>query len=119
MHRPNRIHSTKDCFELKQRAKRTKADTNRGGADKVTYKDLNAFVNAKVTTTLNKAKKSQKKKEKKVTINAFDNFCNLKVDDSSDEECNRKVNALAAASDNDSGSNASCVHSNKSGNDSK
>eukprot|EP00957_Ditylum_brightwellii_P072576 5515230-Ditylum_brightwellii.AAC.1 len=57
--------TTADCFELKRHAKRAKADTNRGGADKVTYKDLNNFVNTKVTTTLNKAKKNQKKKEKK------------------------------------------------------
>eukprot|EP00957_Ditylum_brightwellii_P174256 13266799-Ditylum_brightwellii.AAC.1 len=64
MHGPNRTHNTKNCFELKRRAKRAKADTNHGGADKVTYKDLNAFVNDKVTTTLNKAKKNQKKKEK-------------------------------------------------------
>eukprot|EP00957_Ditylum_brightwellii_P134235 10233700-Ditylum_brightwellii.AAC.1 len=65
MHRPNRTHSTKDCFELKQCAKRAKADPNCGGADKVSYKDLNAFVNAKVTAALSKAKKNQKKKEKK------------------------------------------------------
>eukprot|EP00957_Ditylum_brightwellii_P135589 10338529-Ditylum_brightwellii.AAC.1 len=65
MHGPNRTHNSKDYFKLKQRAKRAKTDTNRGGADKVTYKDLNAFVNAKVTAALNKAKKNQKKKEKK------------------------------------------------------
>eukprot|EP00957_Ditylum_brightwellii_P148040 11272041-Ditylum_brightwellii.AAC.1 len=64
MHRPNRTHNTKDCFELKHRTKRAKADTTRGGADKVSYKDLNAFVNATVTTAFNKAK-NQKKKEKK------------------------------------------------------
>eukprot|EP00957_Ditylum_brightwellii_P091116 6936673-Ditylum_brightwellii.AAC.1 len=34
MHRPNRTHNTKDCFELKQCAKRAKADANRGGAHK-------------------------------------------------------------------------------------
>eukprot|EP00957_Ditylum_brightwellii_P068731 5217383-Ditylum_brightwellii.AAC.1 len=65
MHGPNRTHNTKDCFELKQCTKRAEADTNRGGAIKVTYKDLNACVNAKVTAALNKAKKNQKKKEKK------------------------------------------------------
>eukprot|EP00957_Ditylum_brightwellii_P189034 14390572-Ditylum_brightwellii.AAC.1 len=64
MHRPNRTHNTKDCFELKRRAKRVKTDTTRGGADKVSYKDPNAFVNAKVTAVLNKVK-NQKKKEKK------------------------------------------------------
>eukprot|EP00957_Ditylum_brightwellii_P144966 11041909-Ditylum_brightwellii.AAC.1 len=66
MHRPNRTHNMKDCFELKQRAKRAKADTNCGGADKVTYKDLNAFINTKVTAALNKAKKNKKKKGKKL-----------------------------------------------------
>eukprot|EP00957_Ditylum_brightwellii_P129610 9887225-Ditylum_brightwellii.AAC.1 len=85
MHGPNRTHNTKDCFELKRREKRAKADTTRGGADKVSYKDLNVFVNAKVTAALNKVK-NQKKKEKKVTRNAFDNFCNLKVEDDSEEE---------------------------------
>eukprot|EP00957_Ditylum_brightwellii_P066679 5060045-Ditylum_brightwellii.AAC.1 len=119
MHGPNRTHSTKDCFELKHYAKHAKADTARGGADKVTYKDLNAFVNAKVTTVLNKAKKYQKKKGKKVTINAFDNFHSLKVKDSSKEESNHKVNALANASDNDSDSSASCINSNNSDSDNK
>eukprot|EP00957_Ditylum_brightwellii_P137641 10492803-Ditylum_brightwellii.AAC.1 len=65
MHGPNRTHTTKDCFELKRSAKRAKADASHDGADKVTYKDLNAFVNAKVTAALNKAKKNQKKKEAK------------------------------------------------------
>eukprot|EP00957_Ditylum_brightwellii_P202809 15331886-Ditylum_brightwellii.AAC.1 len=65
MHEPNRTHSSKDCFELKQCAKCSKADMNCGRLDKVTCKDLNAFVNAKVTTALNKAKKNQKKKEEK------------------------------------------------------
>eukprot|EP00957_Ditylum_brightwellii_P180920 13783733-Ditylum_brightwellii.AAC.1 len=65
MHRLNRTHNAKDCFELKQRTKRAKADANCGGADKVSYKDLNAFVNAKVTAVLKKAKKNQKKKEAK------------------------------------------------------
>eukprot|EP00957_Ditylum_brightwellii_P158871 12092288-Ditylum_brightwellii.AAC.1 len=64
MHGPNRTHYTKDCFELKQHAKRAKADTTRGGVDKVTYKDLNAFVNTKVTAALNKAKKNKKKEKK-------------------------------------------------------
>eukprot|EP00957_Ditylum_brightwellii_P184912 14083126-Ditylum_brightwellii.AAC.1 len=65
MHRPNRTYNKKDCFKLKQRTKRAKADVNHGGADKMSYKDLNAFVNAKVTAALNKAKKNQKKKEAK------------------------------------------------------
>eukprot|EP00957_Ditylum_brightwellii_P087738 6680977-Ditylum_brightwellii.AAC.1 len=47
MHRPNRTHNTKNCFKLKLCAKRAKADANCGGADKISYKELNAFVNAK------------------------------------------------------------------------
>eukprot|EP00957_Ditylum_brightwellii_P157755 12006928-Ditylum_brightwellii.AAC.1 len=65
MHRRNRTHNTKDCFELKRRMKCAKASTNCDEADKVSYKDLNALVNTKVTNDLNKAKKSQKKKEEK------------------------------------------------------
>eukprot|EP00957_Ditylum_brightwellii_P081904 6229616-Ditylum_brightwellii.AAC.1 len=102
MHGPNRTHSTKDCFELKQRAKHAKADTNHGRADKVTYKDLNVFVNAKVTDALNKAKRTKRKREK-----------------SRDEESNHEVNTLANASDNDSNSGASCVDSNESNSNSK
>eukprot|EP00957_Ditylum_brightwellii_P029685 2243727-Ditylum_brightwellii.AAC.1 len=90
---------------------------SRDEADKVTYKDLNTFINAKVSAALNKAKKNQKKKEaKKVTINAFDNFCNLKAD-SSDEESDHEVNALVAASDIDSNSNTSRVPSKDSNSD--
>eukprot|EP00957_Ditylum_brightwellii_P117643 8973461-Ditylum_brightwellii.AAC.1 len=86
MHGRNRTHNTGDCFELKWRTKRAKANTSCDKADKVTYKDLNAFVNAKVTTSLNKAKKNQKKKEaKKVTINTFDKFCSLKIKSSNEE----------------------------------
>eukprot|EP00957_Ditylum_brightwellii_P003783 287432-Ditylum_brightwellii.AAC.1 len=47
MHGRKRTHNTEDCFELKRHAKRTKASTNCDEVDKVTYKDLNAFVNAK------------------------------------------------------------------------
>eukprot|EP00957_Ditylum_brightwellii_P132621 10113544-Ditylum_brightwellii.AAC.1 len=81
MQRPNRTHNMKDCFELKQRAKYAKADGNCGGADKVSYKDPNAFVNTKATTASNKAKKNQKKRKK--------------------EESDHEVSALAAASDHD------------------
>eukprot|EP00957_Ditylum_brightwellii_P190017 14466075-Ditylum_brightwellii.AAC.1 len=35
MHGCNRIHDTEDCFELKQRAKRAKPNTNCAKADKV------------------------------------------------------------------------------------
>eukprot|EP00957_Ditylum_brightwellii_P012445 940459-Ditylum_brightwellii.AAC.1 len=109
MHGPNRTHNTKDCFELKQRTKHMKTNTSCDEAVKVTYKDLSTFVNAKVTAALNNAKKNQKKKEtRKVTINAFDKFCNLKVN-KSNEESNPKVNALTTAANNDSNSNASHV----------
>eukprot|EP00957_Ditylum_brightwellii_P038508 2910791-Ditylum_brightwellii.AAC.1 len=47
MHRQNKTHDTEDFFELKQRAKHAKSNKNRNKVDKVTYKDLNAFVNAK------------------------------------------------------------------------
>eukprot|EP00957_Ditylum_brightwellii_P080440 6118259-Ditylum_brightwellii.AAC.1 len=75
MHGRNRTHNTRGCFELKWHAKHMKANTSRDEADKVTYKDLNAFVNAKVTAALNKAKKSQKKKEeKKLRLTPLINF---------------------------------------------
>eukprot|EP00957_Ditylum_brightwellii_P139417 10624938-Ditylum_brightwellii.AAC.1 len=96
MHRPNRTHNTKDCFELNQRAKRAKANSSCVKTDKAAYKDLNTFVNTKVTKVLKKAKKEQKEKRQK-------------VDSSSDEESNHKVNALAAASDDDSDSDDSRV----------
>eukprot|EP00957_Ditylum_brightwellii_P144784 11028138-Ditylum_brightwellii.AAC.1 len=91
-------HNTKDCHELNWRKKHTKINTNRNGSDKVTYKDLNAFVNAKVTATLKKAK-SQNKKERSKKV------------DSSNEESDPGVNALAAADNNDSDSNTSCLAS--------
>eukprot|EP00957_Ditylum_brightwellii_P009921 748496-Ditylum_brightwellii.AAC.1 len=103
MHGQNNTHNTDNCFELNQRKKCAKSDTSRSGADKVSYKDLNAFVNAKVTSTLNKAKKKQKK-EKDIKINAFNTFCSLNVE-SSDEEGERKESA--PATDNDSKSKAS------------
>eukprot|EP00957_Ditylum_brightwellii_P175984 13400613-Ditylum_brightwellii.AAC.1 len=58
----NKTHNTKDCFGLKQCAKRTKPDEMCKDADKVAYNNLNAFLNAKVTAALNKAKKNLKKK---------------------------------------------------------
>eukprot|EP00957_Ditylum_brightwellii_P169936 12934827-Ditylum_brightwellii.AAC.1 len=92
---------------MKRRAKRAKANTEDG---KIAYKDLNAFVNAKVTVVLKKAKKERTEKNaKKVTINAFDKFCSLNVDSSSDEESDHKVDTLAKASDHDSDSDNSRV----------
>eukprot|EP00957_Ditylum_brightwellii_P120052 9161004-Ditylum_brightwellii.AAC.1 len=94
-------HNTNDCFELNQHKKGSKTNPNRNGLDKVTYKDLNDFVNAKVTASLKKAQSQNKKKEAKmVTISSFNKFCNLKVD-SINEESNPEVNALAATDDND------------------
>eukprot|EP00957_Ditylum_brightwellii_P076750 5833666-Ditylum_brightwellii.AAC.1 len=57
-------------------------------ADKVTYKDLNMFVNTKVTTALKKAKKylKQQKQEKQVKLNAFDKFGTLNVKSSDNED---------------------------------
>eukprot|EP00957_Ditylum_brightwellii_P023067 1739846-Ditylum_brightwellii.AAC.1 len=61
---------------------------------------------------LKKAQKERiEKKTKRVTINAFDKFCSLNIDISSEEESNHKVNALAKASDNDSDSDDSCAPS--------
>eukprot|EP00957_Ditylum_brightwellii_P155096 11806017-Ditylum_brightwellii.AAC.1 len=65
MHARNKTHYTEDCFELKRCAKCAKPDKTQKDADKVTYKDLNAFVNAKVTAALNKAKKNLKKTEER------------------------------------------------------
>eukprot|EP00957_Ditylum_brightwellii_P181648 13837223-Ditylum_brightwellii.AAC.1 len=47
MHGRNRTHNAGDYFELKQRTKHAKANMSCNKAYKVTYKDLNAFINAK------------------------------------------------------------------------
>eukprot|EP00957_Ditylum_brightwellii_P065261 4950161-Ditylum_brightwellii.AAC.1 len=77
----------------------------------MTYKDLNAFVNAKVTAALNKAKTNLKKqrKEKQVKLNAFNKFCTLNVE-SSDEEDKPSAHAPTNVNNNDSA--ASCLLSN-------
>eukprot|EP00957_Ditylum_brightwellii_P168550 12829437-Ditylum_brightwellii.AAC.2 len=81
--------------------------------DKVTYKDLNAFVNAKVTATFNKAKQNLKKqkKEKGVKLNAFDKFCSLNVDSSDEED---KPNKHAPVDVDNGNSSASCLLSDNS-----
>eukprot|EP00957_Ditylum_brightwellii_P055581 4211930-Ditylum_brightwellii.AAC.1 len=117
MHRPNRTHNTKDCFELKWRTTRVKASTSRAKTDKAAYKDLNTFVNGKVTKALKSQERLEKDREK-ITINAFDKFCSLNVD-SSDEERYPEVNALAATNNNDSDSTASHVPSEDSKSDVK
>eukprot|EP00957_Ditylum_brightwellii_P190703 14518126-Ditylum_brightwellii.AAC.1 len=58
MHGQNNTHDTDNCFELNQRKKRAKSDTSRNGKDKVSYKDLNAFVNAKSSDEEGKLKES-------------------------------------------------------------
>eukprot|EP00957_Ditylum_brightwellii_P123453 9412160-Ditylum_brightwellii.AAC.1 len=63
MHKDNCTHNTKDCFELNRRAKHAKSNPS-SEKGHVAYKDLNAFVNAKVTEALKKAKKEQKKAKK-------------------------------------------------------
>eukprot|EP00957_Ditylum_brightwellii_P054331 4116345-Ditylum_brightwellii.AAC.1 len=58
MHGCNRTYYTEGCFELKQHEKCAKPNTSQKKADKISYKDLNAFVNAKATAAFNKAKKN-------------------------------------------------------------
>eukprot|EP00957_Ditylum_brightwellii_P074795 5684257-Ditylum_brightwellii.AAC.1 len=48
MHKDNRTHNMKDCFKLNRCAKRAKSNPS-SEKGHVVYKDLNAFVNAKVT----------------------------------------------------------------------
>eukprot|EP00957_Ditylum_brightwellii_P113144 8628736-Ditylum_brightwellii.AAC.1 len=76
------------------------ADTSQSGKDKVSYKDLNAFVNARVTAALNKAKKKQKK-EKEVIFNVFNKFCSLNVE-SSGKDKEGKLRESAPATDSNS-----------------
>eukprot|EP00957_Ditylum_brightwellii_P100686 7673300-Ditylum_brightwellii.AAC.1 len=47
MHGRNNTHDTDDYFELNQRKKRAKSSTSHHDKDKVSYRDLNAFINAK------------------------------------------------------------------------
>ena len=104
MHGRNKTHDTKDCFELKWRMKHAKQGKTCTEANKVTYKDLNAFIKAKVTAALKKAKKNlkQQKKEKQVELNAFGKFRMLNVNKSS----NNKDKQYAHVSTNvDDGSN--------------
>eukprot|EP00957_Ditylum_brightwellii_P068437 5196069-Ditylum_brightwellii.AAC.1 len=64
LHGCNKTHDTKDCYELKQHMKRAKQSKERKDMDKVTYKDLNTFVNNKVTAALKKAKNIFKKERR-------------------------------------------------------
>eukprot|EP00957_Ditylum_brightwellii_P014887 1122965-Ditylum_brightwellii.AAC.1 len=113
MHGRNRTHDTEDCFELNWRTKCAKPNTNCAETDKVSYKDLNAFLNAKVATILNKAKNNlrNQKKQKEVKLNIFDKFISLNIE-SSDERDNPNKHAPAIADNNDS--SASCLLSDNS-----
>eukprot|EP00957_Ditylum_brightwellii_P041097 3111738-Ditylum_brightwellii.AAC.1 len=113
MHGCNKTHNTKDCFKLKRHTKHTKTDEMQKDAEKVTYKDLNEFVNPKVTAALNKAKKTLKeqKKEKEVELNAFDKFCSLNVESSNGED---KPNKRASTAVDDNDSSTSCLLSDDS-----
>eukprot|EP00957_Ditylum_brightwellii_P193243 14713852-Ditylum_brightwellii.AAC.1 len=112
MHGQNKTHNTDNCFELNQCKKHTKSDTSKSGADKVSYKDLIAFANTKVTAALNQAKKNQtKKKEKEVKINAFNKFPSLNVESSNKEG---KLKKSTPTANDDSNSNTSCLLSNDS-----
>eukprot|EP00957_Ditylum_brightwellii_P157966 12023755-Ditylum_brightwellii.AAC.1 len=103
MHGCNKTHDTEDCFELKQHAKLTKQGETHTKVDKVTYKDLNMFINTKVTTALKRAKKhlKQQKKEKQVKLNVFDKFCTLNVK-SSDNKDKPSTRASIDVDNNDS-----------------
>eukprot|EP00957_Ditylum_brightwellii_P014416 1085250-Ditylum_brightwellii.AAC.1 len=113
VHGRNRTHNTEDCFELKQHAKHAKLNTTRNKADKASYKDLNAFVNAKVTANFNKAKKNLKtqRKEKEAKLNAFDKFCSLNVESSDKED---EPNKHAPTNVDNNNLSASCLLSNNS-----
>eukprot|EP00957_Ditylum_brightwellii_P077083 5858053-Ditylum_brightwellii.AAC.1 len=63
MHGRNNTHDTDNCFELNRRKKCANSESSLSGKEKVSYKDLNTFVNAKVTAALNKARKKQKKEK--------------------------------------------------------
>ena len=107
LHGENPSHSTSECFELNRRKKRAKELTNPQLSEKqrtVLYKDLNAFINAKVERAFKKKAKAKKeKKAKEIALKAFENFQNLEVKDSDDED--KKPAATKHASDkNDSDS---------------
>eukprot|EP00957_Ditylum_brightwellii_P202430 15330145-Ditylum_brightwellii.AAC.1 len=105
LHGCNKTHDTEDCYKLKQHAKCAKQGKECKNKDNVTYKDINVFVNAKVTAALKKAKKSLKKerKDKQVKLNAFDKFRTLNIDKSSD---NKDEHDMHVSIDVDNGSNS-------------
>ena len=103
LHGRNHTHDTADCYELKRRAKKAKRDNE---DKKVSYKDLNAFVNAKVADAFKKAKSKANNrnaaKDKKKELNAFAKFRNLQVDESSDEEQVKPEPTISVESSSDS-----------------
>eukprot|EP00957_Ditylum_brightwellii_P032890 2493624-Ditylum_brightwellii.AAC.1 len=105
LHECNKTHDTKECYELKRHTKRAKQGKAHKDMDKVTYKDLNAFINSKVTFALKKAKKNLKKekKDKQVELNVFNKFCMLNVNKSSDDKDKQGVHVSI---DVDDGSNS-------------
>eukprot|EP00957_Ditylum_brightwellii_P169782 12922745-Ditylum_brightwellii.AAC.1 len=113
MYGRNRTHDIENCFELKRCAKHTMPNMSHTNADKVSYKDINAFVDAKVTAAFNKAKKNLKKqrKEKEVKLNAFDKFHVLNVESSNEED---KPNKHAPVDVDNNDSSASHLLSNNS-----
>ena len=77
----------------------------------MTYKDLNMFVNAKVTAAFIKAKKNlkQQKKEKQVKLNALNKFFPLNVKSSDDKD---KPSTCASIDVDNNNSSASHLLSN-------
>eukprot|EP00957_Ditylum_brightwellii_P198553 15132525-Ditylum_brightwellii.AAC.1 len=57
LHGRNTTHHMKDYYKMKQRTKCARANPNQAKKGKNAYKDLNAFVNAKVMAALKKAQK--------------------------------------------------------------
>eukprot|EP00957_Ditylum_brightwellii_P094612 7205597-Ditylum_brightwellii.AAC.1 len=91
MHGHNRTNNIENCFELNQHMKRTKPNMSQNKVDKISYKDLNAFVNAK-------------RKEKEVELNAFNKFCSLNVESSNEEDEPNKHAPINVDNDNSSSS---------------
>ena len=110
LHGTNPTHGTADCFQLncqKKRAKEFEVIQRHKKQEKtrILYKELNAFINAKVEQALKKKGKAKKAKkiEIEIAVNAFERFRNLEVADTDEE--GRKPEAVKNDSD-DSGSDA-------------
>ena len=107
LHGENPTHGTAECFELNRRKKRAKEFATvqrheREEKTRIPYKELNAFINAKVDQALqkrSKAKKAKKASNPDIAINAFEHFRDLEVVNSDEED--RKPEAVKHDSDND------------------